>query len=376
MRRKIVEQRLIVEQFDPEYPVPGGIDTCIRGLVKYCPPNIDLAIAGVDALGNKQIGEWSEQEIAGRKIRFMPVVRLDHTDLNRRVPHSVSVALGLRKYRPGDDGDVVQTHRINTGAVCLRLYPRIQHVQFIHSEGDLSTGSQSFFRHAVFTYRWLEHMVIPNSIDTVVFSKSGAERLQAISPRVRFSPTWYDPADFFPVESEAAEKTRIIWPYRIEPGKNPLLAIDIISMLSEKYTLTVAGAGTMEPAMKKRALQSAASKRVTFLGAVPKSEIGAVMRDHHLMLMTSSFEGFSRAIVEALACGLPVVTTEGGEPNGLVQTGLNGSRVEGYAPESFVRAVEIAAEIPASAAWHSVSALSAEAVVPIVLNKAPTCNSD
>ena len=362
-----MERRLIVEQFDPDYPVPGGIDTCIRGLVKYCPPHIELSIVGVDAIGDKPIGKWSECYVGGRKIRFMPVVRLDHTDLTRRVPHSVRLALGLRRYRPMADADVVQTHRINTGAVCLRLYRGARHVQFIHSEGDLSTGSQSFFRHAVFTYRLLERIVLTRSIDTVIFSKSGAERLQSISPRVRFSTTWYDPDEFFPADPETTRKTKIIWPYRVEPGKNPLLAIAIMSLLPEQYTLTVAGAGTMESAMRAKALQSPAANRITFLGAVPKAEIGAVMRRHHLMLMTSSFEGFSRAIVEGLASGLPVVTTSGGEPNGLVQSGANGSRVAGHEAQPFISAVEIAAGISASTCRDSVSALRADLLVPNVL---------
>jgi glycosyltransferase involved in cell wall biosynthesis len=110
-----------------------------------------------------------------------------------------------------------------------------------------------------------------------------------------------------------------------------------------------------------------ASDRIAFVGAVPKSEIGAVMREHDLMLMTSRFEGFSRAIVEGLASGLPVVTTPGGEPNGLIETGVNGARVEADRAELFIPAVEIAARISASAARDSVSNLSAANVVPDVL---------
>jgi glycosyltransferase involved in cell wall biosynthesis len=362
-----MERRLIVEQFDPERPVPGGIDTCIRGLVRYCPPNIQLRIAGVDALGNKRLGEWVEYDIGGRTVEFMAVARIDYVNLRRRVPHSVRVAFGLRKYRPAPEADLVQTHRINTGAAAMHLYPRAGHVQFIHTENDLKTGSQSFFRHAVFAYRWLERTAIPRSVDTVVFNKLGANRLQAISSHVRFSPTWYDPAEFFPAESEAGNKSRIIWACRIEPGKNPELAIDVMSALPERYTLTVAGSGTMESVMRQCAQDSPAANRITFAGAIPKSEIGEVMRRHDLMLMTSRFEGYPRAIVEGLASGLPVVTTPGGEPNGLVQTGVNGARVERYCADLFVPAMEIASGIRAAAARDSVSRLSAVTVVPHVL---------
>lgn len=365
-----MQRRLIIEQFDPEKPKPGGIDTCIRGLVKYCPPEIELRLVGVDAIGNKKIGVWEDYIIGGRKVGFMPVARLDHANLRRSVPHSALVARGLLKYRPAyGEIDVVQTHRINTGAVADRLYRKAAHVQFIHTEGDLqSAGSQSFFRHSVRAYRYLERVVIPSAVDTVVFSKSGAARLQTLSPQVRFSPTWYDPSEFFPAVEESASKSRLIWACRIEPGKNPDLAVDIMSTLPEQYTLTVAGAGTLESAMRDRATKSAASDRIRFAGAIPKSDIGAVMREHDLMLMTSSFEGYSRAIVEGLASGLPVITTPGGEPNGLVQTGVNGAHVEGYIADLFRPAVEIASKLSASAARASVDGLSAELVVPDVLS--------
>ena len=364
-----MERRLIVEQFDPEYPKPGGIDTCIRGLVRYCPPNIHLRIAGVDAVGNKQLGEWAEYDIGGRTVEFMPVARLDHSNLRKSRPHSAWVALGLRKYRPAPNSDIVNTHRLSLGAVAMHLYPSAGHVQYLHGSGvdDLKTGSVSLFRHALFAYRGLERRVIPRAVDTVVFNKFGAERLQVISPRVRFSPNWYDPAEFFPAETEAAVKSRIIWPARIEPQKNPELAIEVMAVLPEQYTLTVAGKGSLERLMRRLAQESPASDRITFVGAIPKSEIGAAMRDHHLLLMTSRFEGYPYAVVEGLASGLPVMTTPGGEPNGLVRTGINGARVDADSAELFVRAAEIASGVPAVSARESVSRLSAEILVPDVL---------
>ncbi len=365
--QRTMERRLIIEQFDPEWPILGGIDTCIRGLVRYCPANVQLRIAGVDAVGNKPLGEWYECNIGGRTVEFMPVARLDPANVRGAVRRSAKVAFGLRKYRPALDADIVETHRVPMGAAAMHLYPRPGHVQFMHSENSLGKGSQSTFRHAVFAYRWLERNVIRRTVDTVVFNKSGADRLRAVSTRVRFSPTWYDPVEFFPSESEAANKSRMIWAGRIEPGKNPKLAIDVMTALPERYTLTVAGTGTMESVMRRHAQESPAANRITFLGAVPKSEMGAVLRGHDLMLMTSGFEGFSRAIVEGLASGLPVVTTADGEPNGLVQTGVNGARVEAASAELFVPAVEIASRIRASAARDSVSRLSAGAVVSDVL---------
>lgn len=366
-----MEYRLIIEQFDPERPVPGGVDTCIRGLVQYCPPGVVLRIAGVDALGNKPLGVWESYRIGARKVEFMPLARVDYANLERRIPHSALVARGLRRYRPAPESDVVQTHRINTGAVAINLYPNADHVQLIHRGNDLKMANESFFRYATFLYRLLERYVIPRTRDTVVFSREGADRLSKISSRVRFSPTWFDPQQFYPVPIESNPRRRIIWACRIEPGKNPELAIDIMAKLPADYTLTVAGSGTLEPAMRDRAHRAGVSGRVTFLGAVPKNQMGDVLRDHDIMLMTSSSEGFSRSIVEALASGLPVVTTPGGEPNGLVKSGVNGVRVESYSPDDFVPALEIGSKLRATAAVKSVAGLTADSIVSEILSIPP-----
>lgn len=365
-----MERRLIVEQFDPEISRPGGIDTCIRGLVRYCPPHIHLRIAGVDAVGNKRLGKWAEYEIGGRTIEFMPLVRLDPANIKKKRPHSVWLTQGLGKYRPARDADVINTHRLNLGAAVMRLYPGAELVQYLHGSGiaDLKSSSGSYFRHAVSAYRWLERDVIPRAADIVVFNTFGAERLLALSPRVRFSPNWYDPTYFFPSAAESAVKSRILWPARIEPQKNPELAIDVMGRLPPHYTLTVAGDGSLNSAMRLRARNSAAADRIAFVGSIPKSEIGEVMRSHDLMLMTSRFEGYPYAVVEALASGLPVITTPGGEPNGLVQHGLNGARVRADRAELFVPAVKLASTIAASAAADSVTHLSAITRVPDVMN--------
>ncbi|WP_418602927.1 glycosyltransferase family 4 protein [Mycolicibacterium sp. SCSIO 43805] len=299
----------------------------------------------------------------------MPVARLDPSNIRRARPHSGWVARGLRKFLPGRDSDVVNTHRLNLGAIALRLYPQAGHVQFLHGTGidDIKSGSGSLFRHAVPTYRWLERYVVQRSVETVVFNFAGARRLAALSPNVRFSPNWYDPADFYPAPSARAQKTRLLWACRIEPQKNPELAVDVIAKLPEQYTLTVAGKGALEAAMRKRAVSTMTRGRIEFLGSVPKNQMGSVMRDHDLLLMTSKFEGFPYAVVEGLASGLPVITTPGGEPNGLVRHGVNGARVGSDEAHLFVGAVETAAHVTSAAARESVAHLSAATLVPEVL---------
>lgn len=363
--------RLIIEQFDPVRPKPGGIDTCIRGLVKFAPEDQIIRIAGVDAIGDKPLGVWQEYEIGGRAFQFMALTRLDHANLARRIPHSVRLAWGLRKFLPEADADVVQTHRVNVGDVALRHFRGVPHVQFMHSSGDanLRLGSVSFFRRARGFYRLLERRVVRKSRAVVIFSRAGATRLQEISHNVHFSPTWYDPTEFYAGGSEPSTKRRVLWACRIEPAKNPTLALEAFARTPEDFHLTVAGSGTLEREMRDRARELGLDHRVEFRGAIPKGSVGDLMRQHDVLLMSSRFEGFSRSIVEALGTGLPVATTPGGEPNGLIVEGQNGSRAATDDSAQLADAIVRAAELPSSAALRSVRELSAAIIVPGLLSK-------
>lgn len=357
-----MKQRLIVEQFDPFRTKPGGIDTCIRGMVKYAPDDVELWIAGIDAVGDKELRSWKKIELSGRTVNFMAVTRLDNANLHRMVPHSAKLLTRLLLTKFPVSYAEVQTHRVNAAILTAIRFRSSKGVLLIHSSGtaNLRTGSKSFFRFAPALYRVVEYIAVRSSAKVVVFSRDGAGRLARRFSQVEFSPTWFDP-DQFGLAADSAAKTRILWACRIEPAKDPKLAIEALATTPKQYTLTVAGDGTMRGAMVEEVARLSISERVNFVGSVAKEDMGELMRAHGVLLMTSVFEGFSRSIVEALASGLPVITTDGGDPNGLIIDGVNGARFE-YAHE-LTEALRRVEKIDPAKCRESVSDLRADAVV-------------
>lgn len=49
--------------------------------------------------------------------------------------------------------------------------------------------------------------------------------------------------------------------------------------------------------------------QVQLAGAIAPSQRAAFLRQHHVFVFPSYFEGFAQVIIEAMACGLPVITT-------------------------------------------------------------------
>jgi glycosyltransferase involved in cell wall biosynthesis len=66
---------------------------------------------------------------------------------------------------------------------------------------------------------------------------------------------------------------------------------------------------------------------VRLLGTKPQSEVADFLRSSNAFAMVSSREGCCNAVLEALACGIPVVATDAGDNRMFVRDGINGQIV-------------------------------------------------
>ncbi len=87
-----------------------------------------------------------------------------------------------------------------------------------------------------------------------------------------------------------------------------------------RVTLTIIGEGNLEEELKSLSNNLGVSDHVTFLGFQDHSKMPAHYNNAHIFLLPSKNEGMSNTILEAMACGLPIVTT---------QTGGTGELIEG-----------------------------------------------
>ncbi|WP_058613664.1 glycosyltransferase family 4 protein [Microbacterium testaceum] len=368
----MTEKRVLIEPIDPRKSKPGGVDTCIRGLIKYRPDDMILSVVGVDAVGDAEIGVWRTEEIDGRSVQFLPVYRADNTVIRPKVPHIAQLVWGVWKYRRQISADVLQTHRVTTGFAVRRFFRKARHVQFIHNDGDdsIKLGNESYFKKFTGAFRFLEKRAVQECADVVIFNSAAAERLSQWGQNVRFSPTWFDDEYFFPAEGEPrTARTDLLWVGRFEETKDPLLAVRAIAEAGPQYTLTMLGGGSLLQKTKDLAAELGLSERIDIKGPVEKRSVSDHLRARSALLMTSQHEGFPRAVVESLACGLPVVTTAGGEPNGLVVEGRNGTRIAERTPESVADAIRRVNGVASEGAISSVENLRATILVPFVLGR-------
>src|SRR5207253_11234672 len=80
--------------------------------------------------------------------------------------------------------------------------------------------------------------------------------------------------------------------------------------------------------------------RVLFLGHVPHEEMSKIYNTADVLLLTSEMEGTPMVILEALACGTPVVTTPVGGIPVLVKNDENGLLLADTSPSAIACAVQ------------------------------------
>ncbi|MEX2531236.1 MAG: glycosyltransferase family 4 protein [Gemmatimonadota bacterium] len=80
------------------------------------------------------------------------------------------------------------------------------------------------------------------------------------------------------------------------------------------FTLVVCGKGPERPALERLAGQLGMQDRITFRGYVPRKEIPRYFAACDVFVLASRIEAAGNVILEAMAAGRPVITTDSGGP--------------------------------------------------------------
>jgi glycosyltransferase involved in cell wall biosynthesis len=351
-------ERLIVHQFDPARPSPGGIDTCLRGISKYLPRTASVAFVGVDTgegPAGRKLGQWEVYERNGSKFHFLPVVTLDPANQSRRIPHSLRLVLGVLRYRKKiPRAKWVQTHRMDTGWSVSRILPG-KRAYFIHTQENGLTGntSDSFWRLAGVFHRKLEQSVVTKADQIVVFNEDYAKLVHSWNQNTQYSPTWFDPDLIHATENSARDPFRILWVGRLEVPKDPKLAVDAFADLVRRdpnspWKLDILGSGTLLGDLKHQTegLPAEIASRINLRGRVAHP----------------GYEGYPRVLVESLASGLLAVATAGSDTGHLIVDRESGF-VTSRDPVEIAERLREATAIGRDKTRMSVSHLSAPQVI-------------
>jgi len=151
----------------------------------------------------------------------------------------------------------------------------------------------------------------------IATSQAVATRLRERSDaHIYVSPLGVDTEVFHPRAPEAdyrrqfaePNETLLVHAGRLSSEKRPTLLIDVLAGLQGDCVLAIAGAGSAEPEMRRRAAELGVTKRVRWLGHLEsRSDLARLYANADCFVHVNAGETFGLAPLEAAACGCRVV---------------------------------------------------------------------
>lgn len=216
---------------------------------------------------------------------------------------------------------------------------RIPYVLSYHVDihGNTLARKLFFWLYGVMTRR----LVVGGAAKVLALSKNHIEQSQIkglvrAAGKVAVIPNGVDPEVLTPKTPEAEIRRRL----QIAAGQ-PVVAFNAVldrahffkrldvlmkalAQLPPSIVLLVIGDGDLRHAYERQARELGISERVRFLGNVPNSMIADYLQISTVLALISDIESFGIVLIEAMACGKPVVVSDLPGVRAIVEDGVNG----------------------------------------------------
>jgi glycosyltransferase involved in cell wall biosynthesis len=167
-------------------------------------------------------------------------------------------------------------------------------------------------------------LVVPSGFLQQVFSEVGLS--SAVIPNIIDMETFHPAAEPPPATPFTVVITRNLEPiYGLDTA---IRAFAVVRETCPDVVLKIAGSGPQHAELEALVERLGLSETVLFLGRLERAEIVTLYHSAHAMLNPSRVDNMPNSVLEALACGLPVVSTNVGGVPYIVRNGLTALLVE------------------------------------------------
>jgi glycosyltransferase involved in cell wall biosynthesis len=249
----------------------------------------------------------------------------------RRRPWWTAVALARKTHAlvRREGADVVHT----SGYEGAFIDGRLTHVATLHAP-DLPVWSppplHRPWKRVLFLRRSagvvLERRRMMRARAVVFVSEHSREKANGLGYRCRQAvviPNGVDVEVFRPAALSRPARPVVLFVGRFDEQKGVDVLLQAWRALDGRAELHLAGTGWREERYRELAA-SLGLRTVSFIGHVPRQQLPALLNQARLLVLPSRYENFPISLLEAMSCGIPVVTTRVGGIPELVTAGREG----------------------------------------------------
>lgn len=222
--------------------------------------------------------------------------------------------------------DVIKTNQTKGSRPALRAArfwqkPLVARCGFMWSEfvarkkGASSPSAQRAERIEAAVFSQAQKIIVT----TPAMEHSICRRLPGICERVRIIPNYVDTERFRPMP-EIEPDADVIFIGRLSPQKNVEALLEAVRHLN--LTAIIIGAGKLEQTLKAQFADIA--DQIRWMGNVPNQALPDYLNRARLFVLPSLYEGHPKTLLEAMACGLPVIGSDAPGIRNLIEHGENG----------------------------------------------------
>lgn len=212
--------------------------------------------------------------------------------------------------------DIIHSHIYSEGvpAIILGRYYRIPVI--------ISEHFSSFPQGTVRGFEKFKAVFAMNRADLIIaVSKNLIKHIKIYAVRNKFKviPNTIDTTVFYPdVKRKPEEIKRLLLVASLVPIKGVPYLLEALASLKKKrkdFILDIVGDGPYREKYEKYSHELGIKDKVNFHGLKNKKEIALFMRKSDVFVLPSIWENMPCVLIEAMACGLPIIATKvGGIP--------------------------------------------------------------
>jgi len=357
---------LIIHPTDPFGPRVGGAETLIKDFIKFAPDDFKIEFIGISSnIKTCPVKQWKRLKLGKREFNFLPLFFEKNENKKTIVPLSLRFAVSLKFSRINISDRVLFFNRLEPAISFKKSKePKIGVVHSDIQEYVATNSSEVTWSNFPWLYHLFERLIIPSLNHIYSTSRNRLRIYQSLYPKVQeklsFLPVWANRDIFYPIDEPKISIRKkltalnrsipfdgkwLIFVGRLQKVKAPKRLINSFIQYRRKLKnsnahLIIAGEGNLRDAVERYAINLGIKNIVHLLGSIEQNLLARFYRASDVLLVTSNFETGPMSVLEALACGIPVVTTNVGEVRRVVKSGFSGEIVESFSPEIIAQTIE------------------------------------